>query len=241
MNLTIISPAKNEADNLPELIKRISAVANKYHYRHEIIIVDDHSTDQTKKIIRRLQKNNPDLKIINSNGVGPGAAILTGVKHARFPVIITLDSDLSHDPEIIPAFVEKFIKTKSDLIIGSRFIKGGQANLPAFRLLLSKLAASLVSLLTGHQLGDATSGFRIQTKKLLENLKLQNQGFALHLEIPLKAILGHYKITEVPIHYQKRKFGSSKMRPFKIGPSYLKVLFIELIKHNFAFLYQTSN
>ena len=241
MNLTIISPAKNEAKNLPELIKRTFALAKKHFLNLEFILVDDHSSDATNSVISKLKKTYPSLRLIKSEGYGPGAALITGFRHARFPTVVTLDSDLSHDPEVIPLFLQELKRTRADIVIGSRFMKGGQADLPTHRLFFSRFMGLLVSLLTRHRIYDATSGFRIQKLAAIKKLQLKNPGFPIHLEIPLKAILGRYRVREYPIHYLKRKHGLSKMRAFKIGPSYLRVLFMETLKHSLAPLFRFAN
>ena len=241
MNLTIISPAKNEAKNLPELIRRAFAVAKKHALNLEFLLVDDHSSDSTISVVTKLKITYPNLKLIKSEGCGPGAALITGFAHAYHPTIITLDSDLSHDPEVIPLFLKEFKKTKADILIGSRFMKGGRADLSPHRLFFSRFMGSLVSLLTNHRIYDATSGFRIQKLAAIKKLQLKNPGFPIHLEIPLKAILSGYQVREYPIHYLKRKYGLSKMRTFRIGPSYLKVLFGQILKHNLAPLFRFAN
>lgn len=241
MNLTIISPAKNEAQNLPELVKRTFAIAKKHAFNLEFLLVDDHSADNTALVITRLRKTYPGLRLIKSVGFGPGAALITGFRHATHSTVVTLDSDLSHNPEVIPDFVKEFNKSKSDILIGSRFMPGGRADLPAHRLFFSRLAGLLVGLLTGHPIADATSGFRLQKLAVIKKLQLENPGFPIHLEIPLKAILSGYRVCEYPIHYLKRKHGTSKMRTFRIGPSYLKVLFGEIIRHNLASLFRFAS
>lgn len=234
MNLTIISPAKNEAKNLPELIKRTFAVAQKHALNLEFLLVDDHSSDNTPSVVNRQKKTFPKLKLVNSTGYGPGAALITGFRHATNPVVVTLDSDLSHDPEVIPSFLKEMARTKADIVIGSRFMPLGRADLPPHRLFFSRLMGILVSFFTKHKIHDATSGFRIQKLAAIKKLRLKNHGFPIHLEIPLKAILSGFKVREFPIHYLKRRHGSSKMRTFRVGPLYLRVLLEELAGHNLA-------
>lgn len=238
MNVTVISPAKNEAENLPELIKRTFAVAKKHALNLEFILVDDHSGDSTTSVISKLKRTLPGLKLFKSEGYGPGAALITGFNHASYPIIVTLDSDLSHDPEVIPSFIKELTRARADVVIGSRFMPGGRADLPPHRLFFSRLMGVLVSLITGHHIFDATSGFRIQKLTAIKRLHPSNSGFPIHLEIPLKAILTGQKVHEYPIHYLKRKHGTSKMRTFRVGPGYLNVLLTEVLKHNLAPLFR---
>jgi len=227
---SIVAPAHNEAGNIEKFLLRIIAMIRANKLSAEIIAIDDVSADATGAIMDKISDKFPLLSIIHRTGHnGPGNAERAGFAVAKGKWIITLDSDLSHRPEEIPDFIAA-AKKGFDMIIGSRFVPGGDMDGPAFRLLLSRSCAFAAKLITGYPLHDASSGFRIMRSAALKTLNLHSPWFEIHTEIPIKFFLHGYKVGEIPIRYQRRGEGQSKLTIFQSVPKYLKIMITERIK-----------
>lgn len=231
MELSIVIPAHNEAGNLPELISAIDkVVASVISTEYEIFVVNDNSTDITEAVLKELKENHPALRYIHrKNGKGVGNTLRDGFKTAKGDIIITMDADLSHDPKYIPSLYSK-LKEGYDIVIGSRYIKGGGMDSTMGRLILSR-GFAIFSNLLGLNVHDATTGYRAQKKKVLDELSLESEGFEIHIEIPMKAKKRGFRLCEIPIKYAKRKEGRSKLSYISEGPRYIKIA----IKSAFCF------
>lgn len=230
---SIVTPAHNEEGNIEKFLLRIIAMIRANKLSAEIIAIDDVSSDLTGKIMDKISDKFPQVRIIHrSNNNGPGNAERAGFAVARGKWIITLDSDLSHRPEEIPDFISA-AKKGFDFVIGSRFVPGGDMDGPAFRLLLSRACAFSAKLITGYPLHDASSGFRIMRAAALKTLNLQSPWFEIHTEIPIKFFLHGYKVGEIPIRYQRRGEGQSKLTIFQSVPKYLGIMIKERVKQIF--------
>jgi len=176
--ISIIVPTYNEAKNITDLVVRIK---NSLPGKYEIIVVDDGSPDGT---------------------------VLDGFKIASGDLLGVIDSDLSHPPEIIPLLLKEMEKQNADIIIASRFAKGGGTdNWPKIRLFATNVAMLSVRLLTSVK--DPMSGFFIFKKSVIEDTKLIPRGFKILLEILVK---GHYtKAIEFPFVFKDRIHGKSKI------------------------------
>lgn len=227
---SIVTPAHNEEGNIQPFIQRIVDTVKKHKLSAEIIAIDDVSSDRTGKILDRLADRNKELRVIHrSTNNGPGNAERAGFAVAKGKWVITLDSDLSHRPEEIPHFIRK-IDEGYDFVIGSRFISGGSMDGPAFRLFLSQSCAFLARLLTGYPLHDASSGYRMMRTEALKKLNLRSPWFEIHTEIPVKFFLHGYRMVEIPIRYERRGEGQSKLTIFQSVPKYLRIMLTERIK-----------
>jgi glycosyltransferase involved in cell wall biosynthesis len=230
---SIVTPAHNEAGNIEKFLLRIINMIRANNLSAEIIAIDDVSSDQTGKIMDKMADKFPLLRIIHrSSHNGPGNAERAGFAVAKGKWIITLDSDLSHRPEEIPDFISAAAKGY-DMVIGSRFVPGGNMDGPVFRLLLSQSCAFAAKIITGYPLHDASSGFRIMRTLALKSLNLQSPWFEIHTEIPIKFFLHGFKVGEIPIRYQRRGEGQSKLTIFQSVPKYLKIMITERLKKLF--------
>jgi len=227
---SIVIPAHNEEGNILPLVTRIIKMATSNRFSYEIIAIDDVSSDNTGIILDRLSDKFQQIRVIHrySNN-GPGNAERAGFAVARGKWIITLDSDLSHRPEEIPDFIAAADKGY-DMVIGSRFVSGGSMDGPAFRLLLSQACAFAAKLITGYPLHDASSGYRIMRASALQKLNLKSGWFEIHTEIPIKFHLHGYKVGEIPIQYERRGEGQSKLTIFQSVPKYLGIMIRERVR-----------
>ena len=221
---SIVVPAHNEAGNFKKLVLELKGSLSKLKKKFEIIIVNDNSTDDSLKVLKKIKKEVDELVIINrKRSPGVGNAIREGLYRTRGEIIITMDGDLSHNPDEIPKLLAKM--GKYDMVCGSRYVNGSKANIEVSRKIISKTFNTLFGNLLRMPVRDFTSGFRAYRREIIEKINLENQNFGIYIEIPLKAYLNGFKLTEAPITYSKRQSGHSNLNYFAQGPEYLKVIF----------------
>ena len=204
-NFTIIIPTYEEAENIPELAKRISQV-NFGGRCFEVILVDDNSADGTVDVVKHLSKQYPWLKLVVRQAKRDlSRSILDGFSHASYPILITMDADLSHPPEKIPEMLELLSQPGVDVVLGSRYLPGGSTDVkwPFTRKLISRLGALMANWLILSDVRDPLSGFlAIRQQTFMTGETLKPIGWKIGLEIMVKC---HCKnIREVPIHFSDR-------------------------------------
>ena len=212
--VSIILPTYNESQNIIHVIESIEKHLPK-NFKSETIVVDDNSPDGTGKIVdeylnfKKIANNTIDI-IHRTTKSGLASAILKGIQHATGDIIIVMDSDLSHPPQIIPKMLDSLKKYHSDIVIASRYVKGGGIEKWTLkRKLMSKVATKIAKLSLGVSAKDPMSGFFMFKKNLLHDLKFDGIGYKLLLEILVKT--KGAKISEVPYTFTNRKFGTSKL------------------------------
>jgi glycosyltransferase involved in cell wall biosynthesis len=204
MKLLILIPAYQAVPYIENIVESVKK------YGHDILIVDDGSTDETANIVLAHR-----LDVISHPvNKGKGAALKTGFAHALeygYDAVITLDSDGQHSPSYIPDFIAAYQRTGADLIIGSR--KEDIADMPWDRRLSNWLTSKTLSLLLGLPIEDSQCGYRFITADLLRNLELKSDRFQLETEIIIKAVKQGFKLRFVPIKViYGRRFPSSMNR-----------------------------
>lgn len=221
--ISIVISFHNEEKNVFPLVEDIQKTL-KDKYIFELILIDDISTDGTFKICNDLISKYDNISVIKrKENKGLGNALRDGFNEAKGEVIVTMDGDLSHQPKELINLLSKF-NEGYDLVIGSRFIQGGSVELNKKRIFMSKSLAFFIRL-SGVNVQDVSSGFRVYNSKLLKKMNLNSKNFDIQLETLLKMKRMNAKIAEVPIHYLKRKEGKSKLNLIKYLPGYAKVLY----------------
>lgn len=209
----IIIPTFNEAENLPRLIPRIIQQNRAFH----VLIVDDNSPDGTADVVKRLQKNNNRVHLLERpRKMGLGTAYVAGFKYAiqnGFDHVFEMDADFSHNPKALNDLYAA--AQEHDLVIGSRYKSGvNVVNWPMRRLLLSYFANVYTRVITGMPVRDATSGFKCYKRKVLEAIDLdaiRSNGYSFQIETNFWAWKLGFKVGEVPIVFVDRRVGVSKM------------------------------
>ncbi len=209
--VSIIVPTYNERDNVEELIKRIHNSMENIGQKYEVIIVDDNSPDGTAEKAEELSKTYR-VKVLRRPGkLGLSSAVLDGLKLAEGDLIVVMDADLQHPPEVIPKLLEK-VKERCDIVIASRYVKGGSVEGWGFiRRLMSHGAGYIARLLLPSVRGikDPMSGFFLFRKDVIKESKLNPRGFKILLEIVVRG--KHAKVCEVPYRFGLRHRGVSKL------------------------------
>jgi dolichol-phosphate mannosyltransferase len=210
----VIIPTYNEAENIESLLKEI---LNLNIPDLTATVVDDNSPDGTGKIADYLADKNPSIKVIHRyQDRGRGSAGIEGFKFALkagADNIIEMDADFSHHPKYIPALLEQI--KRYDVVIGSRFVKGGRdSDRGLTRKLTTFLARNYIRWILGTKVKDPTSGYRCFKKKVLEKIDLDHllsTGPSIVEEILYKALLNKFSIFETPIAFEDRKKGETKL------------------------------
>ena len=232
MKLSIIIPAKNEEGNLEETIKEINNTLLENNIQHEIIVINDHSSDATLEILNLLKNNIHELKIIDNTGKpGYGLTVRLGLENYSGEIIAIMMADGSDSPKDLIKFYFKSIKNNT-CIFGSRFIDGGfTKDYPKLKYVLNRIFNNLVRLIFQIRYNDITNAFKVYTKEAIEGSKpfLSNH-FNLTLELPLKIIIRGYNYEVVPNLWRNRKTGISKMKIKEMGSRYIFILFYCLIE-----------
>ncbi|MCX2678814.1 polyprenol monophosphomannose synthase [Galbibacter sp. EGI 63066] len=225
----VIIPTYNEIENVEDIIIAVFQLKKPFH----VLIVDDNSPDGTAQKVRELQKEHPEqLHLeVRKEKSGLGTAYIHGFKWAikhDYEYIFEMDADFSHNPRDLVRLYNVCVNQQADVTIGSRYVKGvNVVNWPLQRVLLSYGASIYVKLITGMKIDDPTAGFVCYRRKVLESINLDNikfVGYAFQIEMKFKAHLRKFKILEVPIIFQDRTKGKSKMNGKIINEAVFGVL-----------------
>src|SRR5256884_5606088 len=206
-SVSIIVPTLNEEENIVPLVSEITACAVPFR---EILFVDDHSSDATRDKIHALAGSWP-IRLIEQDGAGPGlaGAIMSGARAEQGEILIVMDADLSHPADRIKDLVAPLFTGTADLVVGSRYVKGGSTpGWPVWRRVVSRTGALLAYPLTG--LHDSMCGFFAIGRSRLLELAPQTSGFKIVFETMVRAH-GTLRVHEIPIAFRERVRGKSKM------------------------------
>lgn len=229
MEKIVIIPTYNERENIVNIIRAIFALQQEFH----ILVIDDTSPDGTAEIVRSLQREFPETLFLEerTGKLGLGTAYIHGFKWALakgYQFIFEMDADFSHNPNDLIRLYEACKFENADVAIGSRYVKnGGTVNWPWGRILLSKGGSLYTRIITWIPVKDTTAGFVCYRREVLEAINLDAikfLGYAFQIEMKFAAWKLGFVIREVPIVFEDRKYGSSKMHKGIVKEGILGVL-----------------
>ena len=227
-NIIVIIPTYNEAENIQQIIEGVFSLG----INASCLVIDDNSPDGTARLVEALKVRYTNLHLITrEKKLGFHSAYIEFFNYSLksgYNTVVQMDADLSHQPADIPSLVS--LLDKYDLVIASRYIKGGGVlNWPLQRVLLSRLANLFAKTLLGIPINDLTSGFKAMKRGVLENINfsgIASKGYAFQIEMCLRAFRKNISIIEYPIIFQGRRKEKSKMSAGVILEAILKVLFL---------------
>ncbi len=205
MDISIIIPAKNEQDSIPELSSWINRVLSEHGLSFEVIFIDDGSDDKTWEEIQKISVTNQNFKGLRFNrNFGKSAALQTGFREAQGDVVITMDADLQDSPEELPALYKMIKEEKYQLVSGWK----KKRNDPISKTLPSKFFNGLTRKISGIKLHDFNCGLKAYDKIVVQNITVYGE---MHRYIPVVAKwAGFTRITEKVVEHHERKYGRSK-------------------------------
>lgn len=213
MKSLVIIPTYNEREGIEAIIHAVLMQEGDV----DILVVDDNSPDGTADIVKSLQADEPRLHLLTRSGkLGLGTAYVAGFKYAidrGYEAVFEMDADFSHDPAMIPQFLEKI--QECDFVLGSRYVNGiSVVNWPLSRLMLSYFASYYTRIITGMPIKDPTGGYKCFRTSVLKSIDLdgiKSNGYSFQIEMNFKAWKKRFRYIEIPIIFVDRRYGKSKM------------------------------
>ncbi|HEY1366905.1 MAG TPA: glycosyltransferase family 2 protein [Gaiellaceae bacterium] len=220
MRVSFIVPAYNEAGTIGEVLRRIEALA----LEHQIVVVDDGSTDSTQSALEPWQGRD-DVVLLRQPHSGKGAAIRTAIPHLTGDVAVIQDADLEYDPVDVPALVEPIERGVADVVFGSR-LRGGrpQRAYLFWHLVGNRFLSLLTNVLFNTTLSDMETGYKAFRTDVLRSLALRSDDFAIEPEITAKVCKRKLRIYELPIAYYGRTYAEGKKITWRDGVKAVTVL-----------------
>jgi dolichol-phosphate mannosyltransferase len=234
--LSVVIPARDEEGRIGATVEHLYVELRLHGVEHEIIVVDDGSTDSTWKILEEAKGRIPSLRPVKNNEEhGFGRAITFGLDHIEGDAVVIMMADESDDCRDVVRYWE-MLNEGWDAVFGSRFIRGGGViDYPLHKLFINRLANLFLRVMFHVPLNDFTNAFKAYRTKVIEGCRpFLSPHFNLTIEIPLKAIVRGYSWTVIPITWRNRRSGMSKLKIREMGSRYLFIALYCWLEKYFA-------
>jgi glycosyltransferase involved in cell wall biosynthesis len=212
MKLSIVMPVYNEVSSIREIVKRVQALP----HAKEILIVDDGSLDGTRDLLRGLAGGEVRV-FFHSTNRGKGAAVRTGLAHARGDVVVIQDADLEYNPRDIPALLAPIERGEADVVFGSRFLGGPHRVLNFWHYVGNRVLTLLSNMCTNVNLTDMETGYKLFRREILRQIEIECDRFGFEPEITAKVARLRCRIYEQPISYAGRDYDQGKKITWRDG------------------------
>jgi dolichol-phosphate mannosyltransferase len=231
--LSIVIPARDEAGCICSTVEHLHVELRLHKIPHEIVVVDDGSSDTTWSLLLEMQARFPELKPVQNTGVhGFGRAVICGLDQMSGDAVVIMMADESDDcRDAVQYWAE--LNKGFDCVFGSRFIRGGGTiDYPLFKMILNRIANTFLRFFFRIKLNDTTNAFKAYRREVIDGCRpLIAHHFNLTVELPLKAIVRGYTWTVIPITWRNRRTGVPKLKIKEMGSRYLFIcLYIWLEK-----------
>ena len=226
LNFSVIIPVYNEVNTLGEIIRRVQATG----LVNEILVVDDGSSDGTRKILLDLEKKGAITAVFHASNQGKGSAIRSGLEKVKGNLILIQDADLEYDPRDYPALLAPIQEGLADVVYGSRFLGGPRRPILFWNMVANKILTLTTNILYNNILTDMETGYKLFKKEILNNIHLRAKRFEFEPEFTAKILKEKVRIYEVPIRFTPRFYQEGK----KIKMKDAFVAMWALIKYRFV-------
>ena len=215
--LSVIMPVYNEARTISEMVARVRRAP--IDLTRELIVVDDASTDATREALQKITADHGDEVRVFTHEAnrGKGAAIRTGIAHARGEIILVQDADLEYDPRDYPLLLEPILEDQADVVFGNRFHGGPHRVLYFWHYTANRFLTLLTNVLTGLNLSDMEVGYKVFRADVLRRITLTSNRFGFEPEITVKVARLDCRVYEVPIRYYGRTYAEGKKITWRDG------------------------
>jgi dolichol-phosphate mannosyltransferase len=224
--LSVVIPARDEEGSVGTTVEHLHATLQARDIPHEIIVVNDGSSDGTWSLLQGLQQRLPQLRPIDNEGPnGFGRAIVCGLNHMQGDAVVIMMADESDSPDDVVRYWDK-LNEGFECVFGSRFVKGGGVtDYPRVKLLMNRMVNFWIRHFFRITLNDTTNAFKAYRREVIEGCRpLISPHFNLTVEIPLKAIVRGYTWTVIPITWCNRRTGEAKLKLKEMGSRYFFII-----------------
>jgi len=233
--ISVVIPAHNEEGNIEKTVVEFNKILKKNKIEHELLVVNDNSTDKTEHILKKLSRKIKEMRYINNEPPnGFGYAIIKGLQNFNGDYVTIAMADLSDDPDDLVKYYNKILKGY-DCVFGSRFIKGGRViDYPRFKLVLNRIVNNLIRVLFWIRYNDITNPFKLYKRECIKKSEpFVSKHFNLEVEIPLKVIIKGYSYAVIPNTWRNRDEGVTKFKIKEMGSKYFYTLYLCLYEKFF--------
>jgi glycosyltransferase involved in cell wall biosynthesis len=217
-SVSVVIPVFNEELTIGDIVARTRSTLEQFKLPYEVLVIDDGSVDRSAEISQASEAH-----VLREAHQGKGHALRLGFERAKGDVIVTLDSDGSHQPEEIPLILRCMMENKVDFVIGSRFFDTdvNNAKIPDLNRIGNRMFSDLIRLLTGVKISDSQSGFRAIRSSVIKKMRLNSRGYEVESEMLVKALKMGVRVAEIPVSFEQRTVGKSRLDPLKDGTKIL--------------------
>ena len=237
MKLSIVIPAYNEEASITDTIHSIEEAFSKVKIEHEILVVNDNSSDNTESVLITLCGQYPNMKYVTNPGPnGFGYAVRYGLDRFSGDCVAIMMGDLSDSPFDLIKFYTTMLEKDVDCVFGTRWKKGGKViDYPFVKKIINRIANRIIRIVMNIKYDDTTNAFKLYKRHTIQGIKpFLSPHFNLTIELPLKAIIRGYSYAVVPNSWTNRKHGESKLKIREMGSRYFFILMYSLIEKYFS-------
>ncbi|MAX25079.1 MAG: cell wall biosynthesis glycosyltransferase [Phycisphaeraceae bacterium] len=234
--LSIVIPARDEQGCIVSTVEHLNLELNLHHVPHEIVVVDDGSSDRTWSLLTELKEKIPQLSPIKNTGEhGFGRAVQCGLNHATGDCLVVMMADESDDCRDVVQYWHK-LNEGYHCVFGSRFIKGGGViDYPVIKLMVNRFANFVIRVLFRMKLNDTTNAFKAYRREVVEGCKpFLAPHFNFTIELPLKSVVRGFSWTTMPITWRNRRTGIAKLKIREMGSRYFFIMMYVWLEKYFS-------
>ncbi len=232
MKLSVVVPAHNEAGSIENTVREFESTLSQNQIDHEILVVNDNSTDSTESVLQELSNKLNTLRYVNNSPPnGFGHAVIAGLNSFKGDVVVIVMADGSDSSDDAVKFYRK-LQEGYDCVFGTRFSKGGSTHdYPKLKFVLNRFFNLFIKVLFGIKYNDTTNAFKMYRKHTIDGLRpILSHHFNLTVELPLKAITRGYSYAIIPNSWKNRTSGEAKLKIKEMGSRYLFIVLYCLIE-----------